>query len=109
MTIYTPACSVDTRPILDPMKQNGAVPRLLIDFCLCFWCPYMAINVSVQYNGGFPPDIILLTLCDYHRGIRSNDMKRFCLGSLCSYVDVSMGCSEGLDAFRYIFKQSQYY
>ena len=21
-------------------------------------------NVSVQYNGGLPPDVILLTLCD---------------------------------------------
>ena len=28
----------------------------------------MAINVSVQYNDGFLPDIILLTLCYYHRG-----------------------------------------
>ena len=26
-----------------------------------FWCPYMAINVNVQYSGGFLPDIILLT------------------------------------------------
>ena len=25
-----------------------------------FWCPCMAINVSVQYNGGLLPDIILL-------------------------------------------------
>ena len=25
------------------------------------WCPWMAIVVSVQYNGGFSPDIILLT------------------------------------------------
>ena len=25
----------------------------------------MVINASVQYNGGFLPDIILLTLCDY--------------------------------------------
>ena len=24
-----------------------------------FWCPCMAINVSVQYNGKFLPDIIL--------------------------------------------------
>ena len=30
--------------------------------CLPFcWCPCMAINVSVQYDGGFLPDIILLT------------------------------------------------
>ena len=25
----------------------------------------MVIHVSIQYNGGFLPDIILLTLCDY--------------------------------------------
>ena len=30
-----------------------------------FWCPYVVINVSVQYNGGFLPEIVLLTLCDY--------------------------------------------
>ena len=35
----------------------------------------MAINVSVQYNGGFLPDIILLTQCYYHRGIRLYAMK----------------------------------
>ena len=29
----------------------------------------MAIDVSVQYNGGLPPDIILLTQCYDHRGI----------------------------------------
>ena len=33
-------------------------------FCLNFcWCLCMAINVSVQYDGGFLPDIILLTQC----------------------------------------------
>ena len=37
---------------------------LLSLFCL-FWCPYMMINVSVQDNGGFLPEIILLTLCDF--------------------------------------------
>ena len=30
-------------------------------FLLSFWCPCMAINVSIQYNGGLLPDIILLT------------------------------------------------
>ena len=30
--------------------------------CLMFfWCPCMAINVNVQYNGGLLPDMILLT------------------------------------------------
>ena len=28
-------------------------------FLMFFWCPCMAINVYVQYNGGFLPDIIL--------------------------------------------------
>ena len=44
----------------------------------------MAINVSVQYNGGLLPDIILLTQCYYHRGTRSNAMKRFCI--ICMFV-----------------------
>ena len=43
----------------------------------------MAINVSVQYDGGFLPDIILLTQCYYHRGTRLNAMKRFCIFSYC--------------------------
>ena len=30
----------------------------------------MAINVSVQYNGGLLPDIILLAQGYYHRGTR---------------------------------------
>ena len=42
-------------------------------FSLFFWCPYLAIDVvSVQYNGGLLPDIILLTQWLYHRGIRLN-------------------------------------
>ena len=39
----------------------------------------MAINVSVQYDGGLLPDIILLTQCYYHYwGTRLNAMNRFC-------------------------------
>ena len=51
--------------------------------CLPFcWCPCMAINnVSVQYDGGILPDIILLTQCYYNRGTRLNAMKRFCIFS----------------------------
>ena len=36
--------------------------------CFCFvfiWYPYMAVNVSVQHNGGFLPGIKLLTQCYY--------------------------------------------
>ena len=54
-------------------------------FLLFFWCPCMAINVNVQYNGGLLPDIILLTQCYFHRGTRLNRLnasKRFCICSL---------------------------
>ena len=37
-------------------------------------CPYTAISVSVQCKDVFFPDVILLTLCDDHRGIRLNPM-----------------------------------
>ena len=50
-------------------------------FCYV-WCPCMVINISVQYNGGLLPDIILLTQGCYHRGTRLNAMKRFCICSL---------------------------
>ena len=42
----------------------------------------MAINVSVQYNGGLLPDTILLTQCYFHRGTRLYAMKRFRICSL---------------------------
>ena len=51
-------------------------------FLLFFWCPCMAINVSVQYNGGLLPDMKLLTQCYFRRGTRLNAMKRFCICSL---------------------------
>ena len=57
---------------------DGVLHCLL--FLMFFWCPYiMAINVNVQYNGGFLPDIILLTQCYLHRGTCLNAMKRFCI------------------------------
>ena len=46
-------------------------------FLLFFWCPCMAINVSVQYNGGLLPDIILLTQCYFHRETRLNVIRDF--------------------------------
>ena len=80
-------------------------------FLLFVWCPCMAINVSVQYNGGLLPGIILLPQCYYHRGTRLNAMKRFCICSLRSHLNVltffplTGGCSEGLGAFIFFFKQ----
>ena len=36
-------------------------------FCLCFFlCPCMAINLSVQYNGGLLPDIITVGFSQYN-------------------------------------------
>ena len=57
-------------------------------FLMFVWCPCMAIDVSVQYNGGLLPDIILLTQCYYHRGTRLNAIKGFCICSLRSHLNV---------------------
>ena len=71
---------------LQPIKQyiiTHMFGGVLHNSCLIFvWCPCMAINVSVQYNGGLLSDIILLTQCYYYRGTRKNAMKRFCYCSL---------------------------
>ena len=72
----------------------------------------MAINVTVQHNGGFLPGIILLAQCHYppRRGTRLNVMKRFCIAAYdptSKRFDISPltgGCSEVLDAFRFFFK-----
>ena len=42
----------------------------------------MVINISVQHNGGFLPDIILLNQGYLHRGTRLNAMKKLCIYSL---------------------------
>ena len=59
----------------------------------------MAINVSVQYNGGLLPGIILLTQCYLHRGTRLNAMKRFCI---CSLWSLTFSPDWGM--FRFLFK-----
>ena len=41
--------------------------------------PAWRLIKCIQHNGGFLPDIILLTQCYHHRGIRLNAMKRFCI------------------------------
>ena len=85
-------------------------------FCLLtfFWCPCMAIDVvSVQYNDGLLPYIILLivTQCYYHRRTRLYATKRLCFCSLWSHLNVltfsplTWGCSEGLGAFWFFLKQ----
>ena len=67
----------------------------------------MPINVNVHYNGGFLPDMILLTQCYLHRGTCLNAMKRFCLSlqplippkRFDIFFPITGGCSEGLGAF----------
>ena len=48
----------------------------------------MAINVSVQYSGVYLLDIILLTLCYYHRGTRLNVIKSFRFYRLSSQLNI---------------------
>ena len=62
--------------------KNSKYTTTVVLFFMFLWCPYMAINVNVQFNGGFLPDIILLTRCYLHRGTCLNAMKRFCICSL---------------------------
>ena len=47
------------------------------------------MNVSVQYNGGLLPDIILLTQCYYHRGTHLNAMKRS-IALRLSYIMINL-------------------
>ena len=51
------------------LLQCTTVVMLGYDWWLC-----MVINISVQYNGGFLPDVILLTQVYYHWGTRLNAM-----------------------------------
>ena len=50
----------------------------------------MDINVSVQYNGGLLPDIILSTRCSYI-GNPFDTMKRLCLYSRCFHLNLLFG------------------
>ena len=45
----------------------------------------MGINISVQYNGGFLPDIILLTQ-SYLRGTRLNTIHGLCTYNLYNSI-----------------------
>ena len=75
MTLWLDGTFIDisTNIILVTMYYI-AVVMLDYDWWLC-----MVINISVQYNGRFLPDIILLTQGYYHWGTRLNTMKRFCI------------------------------
>ena len=71
----------------------------------------MVINVSVQYNGGLLLGIILLPQCYYHRGTRLNAKKEVLYLqptiplNVLTFPPLTGGCSEGLGAFIFFFKQ----
>ena len=77
-------CRLYFNPKLYTQRTRSGLPHLIFYFVFSssFWCPCMAINVSVQYNGGLFPDIILLPRYYYHRGTRFTTMKRFCICTL---------------------------
>ena len=61
----------NTKPSFNLISlSRNACPKILyckvtIDSLLLFWCPYMLIEVSVQYNGGLLPDIVILLTLAY--------------------------------------------
>ena len=62
------------------------------------WFPCMAINISVQYNGGLLPDIILLTQCLLPSG---NPFKCHEKGLSLQPMIPPKRFDEGLDTFRF--------
>ena len=73
-SIFTAYLVRDSILLLPCLMVYYTVPVL---FLLAFWCPCMAINVSIQYNGGFLTDVILLTQCYLHRGTRIIPGRRY--------------------------------
>ena len=51
------------RLINNNVENTTRTTRTLFSFVKVFLCPCMAINVSVQYNGGLLLDIIIPTCC----------------------------------------------
>ena len=79
-----------TKVLSSQAKYTVYISRLMVWLAL-FWCPCMAINVSAQYNGGFLPDIIMLTLCDSTLGNPFNTMERFCPYNQFSHLNLLTG------------------
>ena len=59
----------------------------------------MVIYVSLQYNGGFLPKIILSTLCDYIEESFKYNVEVLSLRPM--FLPKRFDCSEGLAAFRF--------
>ena len=65
----------------------------------------MVINVSVQYNGGSFPEVILLTLCDYVGEPFKFHIEFSSLQPM--FPPKPFDCSGGLAAFRFFLSRSQ--
>ena len=61
---------VDREILISPVQlatsRISNLTRLINTLAICVAIPYMTIVVSVEYNGGFLPDITLLALSYYH-------------------------------------------
>ena len=62
--------------------NTGEKPTVILFLKFLQQCDDNNNVISVQYNDGLLPDIILLTQCYYYRETRLNAMKRFCICSL---------------------------
>ena len=70
-------CPTNLMSRMNGKKTHTHTPRTTMVLLIFFWCFCMAISLSVQYNGGLLPDIILLTQRYYHGATRLNVMKMF--------------------------------
>ena len=67
----------------------------------------MAINVSVSYNDGFLPYMILLSQCYYHWGTRLNAVRGFVMIPPKHFDIFSLDwgmLKRSIDAFRFFLK-----
>ena len=62
----------------------------------------MAINTSVQYNGGLLPDIILLTQGYYHRGTRLNRCRGFVVTAYIKQLIITTMFDDVLHVFCFV-------
>ena len=94
--------------IITTMCDGVLLYILSVLFLLFFWCPCMAISVSVQYNCGLLLDIILSTQCYFHRRTRLNTTRSFLFAAFIPpkrfdvFSPLTGGCSEGLGALKYM-------
>ena len=63
----------------------------------------MVINISVRYNGGPLPDIILLTQGHYQWGTRLNTCSGFVFIVFVTYITTTIMCDGALHCLWFVF------